>query len=128
MTEPKWLSPSFIISLHEILISQHGGSSGVRDEGLLDSALTKPVQTHHYKPMPIPELAAAYAVGIIQNHPFVDGNKRTGFVAAATFMEINGFELTASEVDATLATLALAAGEMTQEEYAAWLVKNSQAQ
>jgi death-on-curing protein len=107
-----------------MLIAEHGGSPGLRDEGLLESALARPVNLLAYGDPDLPAPAAAYAAGIIANHPFVDGNKRSGFAAAATFLDRNGFELTASEVAATRMTLGLAASEVSEDQYAAWLRAN----
>lgn len=125
MKEPLWLSKSLILAVHDRLLADYGGSSGLRDEGLLESALGKPVNLFAYGKPTLFALAASYAVGIVKNHPFVDGNKRTGFVAAAAFLDSNGIELVASEADATLKTLGLAAGEISEEEYAYWLKANS---
>lgn len=126
MTGPFWLSKEFILALHERLIAEFGGLDGLRDEGLLESALGKPENLFAYgnKPTAI-RLAAAYAFGIVKNHPFLDGNKRTEFAAAAVFLETNGFQLTASEVEATVATLALAEGKFSEEDYATWLKEHS---
>src|SRR3990172_9535685 len=110
-----------------MLIAEHGGSHGVRDTGLLESALSRPVNLFSYGDPDLPALAAAYAAGIIKNHPFIDGNKRTGFAAAATFLDRNGLELTASEAEATRMTLDLASGSVAEEEYGAWLRENSRA-
>ncbi len=125
MKEPLWLSKSLILAVHDRLLADYGGSSGLRDEGLLESALGKPVNLFAYGKPTLFALAASYAVGIVKNHPFVDGNKRTGFVAAAAFLDSNGIELVASEADATLKTLGLAAGEISEEEHAYWLKANS---
>ena len=125
MKEPHWLTRSECLLLHDMLVEQYGGCSGIRDEGLLDSALARPQQLHHYSKPTIPEMAAAYAAGIVKNHPFLDGNKRTGFMMGAGFLERNGYEFFASEVEGVLRTLALAAGEMTEADYAAWLQANS---
>jgi death-on-curing protein len=119
--EPLWLSKAFILAVHDRLLADYGGRPGVRDEGLLDSALGKPQNLFGYGKPSLFELAASYAFGIIKNHPFIDGNKRTGFVAAAAFLDSNGFELTATEVEATLKTLGLAAGEVSEAQYGAWL-------
>ena len=97
----------------------------MRDQGLLESALARPVNLRSYGDPDLPALAARYAAGIIRNHPFVDGNKRTGFAAAATFLDRNGLELSASEAEATRMTLGLAAGAITEDEYAAWLRDNT---
>jgi death on curing protein len=123
--EPLWLSKAFILAVHDRLLAEHGGSSGIRDDGLLGSALAKPKNLFAYAKPTLFDLAASYAVGIVKNHLFVDGNKRTGFVAAATFLDLNRVELTASESDATVRTLGLAAGEITEEGYSAWLKTNS---
>lgn len=111
--------------MHERLLAEHGGAAGLRDAGLLESALGRPQNLVAYEKANLFALAAAYAAGIIKNHPFVDGNKRTGFVAAVVFLDCNGYELLATEVDATVQTLALAANDLTDVEYAAWLKKNS---
>ncbi len=111
--------------LHEQSLAQFGGSAGVRDEGLLDSALGKPENLFAYGKPTIFDLAASYAFGLVKNHPFIDGNKRAGFVKAIVFLELNGYKFQASEVDAAVRTLALAAGEMTEAKYAAWLKANS---
>ena len=125
MKEPHWLTRSECLLLHDMMVEQYGGCSGIRDEGLLDSALARPQQLHHYGESTMPEMAAAYAAGIVKNHPFLDGNKRTGFMMGAGFLERNGYEFFASEVEVVLRTLALAAGEMTEADYAAWLEANS---
>lgn len=125
MKEPHWLTRSECLLLHDMMVEQYGGCSGIRDEGLLDSALARPQQLHHYGKPTMPEMAAAYAAGIVKNHPFLDGNKRTGFMMGAGFLERNGYEFFASEVEVVLRTLALAAGEMTEADYAAWLEANS---
>ena len=103
------------------MLSRFGGLPGVRDEGLLESAIMRPQQQFAYGHPTIFELAAAYASGVIKNHPFLDGNKRAGFVAAALFLEYNGHSFQAPEADVVLQTLALAAGEINESEYAAWL-------
>jgi death-on-curing protein len=128
MKEPLWLSKALILAVHDRLLADHGGCGGIRDEGLLESALAKPRNRFAYGKPNVFELAASYAFGIVRNHPFVDGNKRTGFVAAAAFLDSNGFELAASEVDATVKTLAMAAGEISESQYATWLKANSVAQ
>lgn len=124
MKEPLWLSKAAVLAFHGELLDQYGGAEGIRDNGLLESALGKPRNLFAYGKPAFFDLAASYAFGIVRNHPFIDGNKRTGFVAAGAFLDRNGWELIASEVDATLKTLALAAGEMTESEYASWLKDN----
>ena len=128
MTEPKWLLKTAILAVHNQLIAEFGGAEGIRDEGLLDSALNRPANIFTYgENVSLPLLAAAYASGIIQNHPFVDGNKRTGFMAAYMFLGRNGVQLVADEISATAMTLALAAGEINEDEYAIWLDQNTSA-
>jgi death-on-curing protein len=123
--EPHWLTRSECLLLHDMMLDQYGGCSGIRDEGLLESALARPQQLHHYGKPTMPEMAAAYTAGIVKNHPFLDGNKRTGFMMGAGFLERNGYEFLASETEVVIRTLALAAGEMTEAAYADWLKANS---
>lgn len=111
--------------LHELMLSEYGGAEGLRDDHLLESALAKPRQLLAYGKPEMAELAASYAAGVVRNHPFIDGNKRTGFMLGAGFLERNGFVFTATEVDAVLKTLALAAGELTEAAYAESLGANS---
>jgi death-on-curing protein len=125
MNEPEWVLKETVIGLHEMSLNDHGGSSGMRDEGMLDSALGKPLNQFAYGNPNLFELAASYAYGIIKNHPFIDGNKRTGFVVAMLMIELNGYRFAADEADAVIRTLALAAGAMTEQAYAAWLQENS---
>ena len=125
MKKPVWVLREVVFMLHEQSLAQFGGSAGIRDEGLLDSALGKPENLFAYGKPTIFELAASYAFGLVKNHPFIDGNKRTGFVTAVVFLELNGCRFQASEVDAAVRTLALAAGDMTEPAYAAWLKANS---
>jgi death-on-curing protein len=125
VTAPLWLSKELIFALHERLVAEFGGLPGLRDEGLLESALGKPENLHAYGKPSAFELAASYAFGIVKNHPFLDGNKRTGFAAAAVFLETNGYRLIGSEVEATGAVLALAAGDISEAAFAAWLSENS---
>ena len=125
MKEPQWVLRETVLALQEQLLSEFGGLAGVRDEGLLDSALHRPPQRFHYAKPDLFLLAAAYACGLVRNHPFLDGNKRIGFTTAAVFLEINGYEFAADEVDATVKTLALAARDLSEARYAAWLKANS---
>ena len=126
MKKPTWVLRDVVSAAHQQSLAQFGGSAGVRDEGLLDSALGKPQNLFAYGKPTFFDLAASYAFGLIRNHPFIDGNKRTGFIVAVLFLELNGYRFNATEVDATLKTLALAAGELSEAEYAAWLKENSQ--
>lgn len=112
--------------LHAESLAVHGGANGVRDMGLLESALARPQNLHAYGEGDAAALAAAYAFGIIRNHPFVDGNKRIGFVTAAVFLEANGYRFMAPEADVVMRTLALAASEIDEAEFAAWLRENVQ--
>jgi death-on-curing protein len=121
MKRPVWLDRTDCLAIHEMMLAQHGGMAGVRDEGLLESALARPQNLFSYGSPTMPELAASCAVGIILNHPFVDGNKRTGFMMAATFLELNGLVFAATEESVVEKTLALAAGELKEAGYAAWL-------
>jgi death on curing protein len=119
--EPRWISKPVAIVIHEHLLAEHGGPVGIRDEGLLESALANPRNRFHDGETDIITLAAAYAHSISRNHPFVDGNKRLAFVIAVTFLEMNGLRFVASEVEAVERTLALAAREIGENEYADWL-------
>ncbi|TDU71046.1 death-on-curing protein [Prosthecobacter fusiformis] len=125
MIEPEWIEKETVLGLHEQSLYEHGGSSGIRDEGMLDSALGKPQNVFAYGHPNIFDLAASYAYGLVKNHLFIDGNKRTGFVITILMLELNGHGFTADEADAAVRTLALAAGDMTEEAYAAWLEANS---
>ena len=126
MSEPIWLDSQDLYVLHNQLLARFGGLEGIRDEGLLESALYRPVQKFQYEPKStLAELAASYSYGIARNHPFFDGNKRSALLAAIVFLGINGMKLHATEEEAVLETLALAAGERTEDEYAFWLTKNS---
>ena len=125
MKEPVWVLREVVFMLHEQSLAQFGGTAGIRDEGLMDSALGKPQNLFAYGKPDLFDLAASYAFGLVKNHPFIDGNKRTGFIVAVVFLELNGYKFSASEVDATVRTLALAAGEMSEGGFAQWLKTNS---
>jgi death-on-curing protein len=125
MKQPEWILRDTVLALHEELLAEFGGSSGIRDEGLLASALARPENLLAYGKPSLFDLAASYAFGLVKNHAFIDGNKRIGFVTAALFLELNRYRLQASEADATIRTLALAAGAMTEADYAVWLEANS---
>ena len=124
MRGPDWLDRVDCLAIHESMLAQHGGLAGVRDDNMLESALAKPRHLFAYGAPDLPDLAAAYAAGIIRNHPFLDGNKRTGFMTAMAFLELNGWTFAAGEVDAVVQTLALAAGALDKAGYAAWLRRN----
>jgi death-on-curing protein len=125
MKEPVWVRREVVLLAHEQSLAQFGGLAGLRDEGLLDSALGRPQNLFAYGKPTLLELAASQAFGLVKNHPFHDGNKRTGFITAVVFLQLNGWRLEAGEVDATVQTLALAAGELPEAGYAAWLKANS---
>jgi death-on-curing protein len=126
MKEPVWIDASDVYSFQLEMLAAFGGLAGVRDEGLLHSALSRPQNLFVYGNPTLFELAAEYALGIVKNHPFLDGNKRAGFMAAALFLEANGLRFSAPEEEVVLQTLALAAGEIDQKEYAAWLKASCQ--
>jgi death-on-curing protein len=125
MKEPQWVLGETVLALQERLLAEFGGLSGLRDRGLLDSALARPQQLFVYGKPSLFDLAAAYAFGLVRHHPFLDGNKRIGFTTAVLFLELNGRRFVAAEADATLKTLALAARELDETGYAAWLKENS---
>jgi death-on-curing protein len=121
MTEWTWVGEAMVLAIHDEQLAEHGGSSGLRDAGLLQSALARPLNQAAYGSGDAFNLAAAYAFGIARNHPFVDGNKRTGFLTATVFLLENGYELDATNPDAAAAMLELANGSMSEEVFAAWL-------
>ncbi len=125
MTQPEWVLRETVLALHEQLLAEFGGPDGLRDEGALDSALGRPMNLSAYGRPTLGDLAAAYAFGLVKNHPFVDGNKRIGFAVSALFLELNGRVLVATEVEAVIQTLGLAAGEIGEKEYGIWLELNS---
>jgi death-on-curing protein len=118
-----WIDAQVLRAVHEAQLSEHGGGAGVRDLGLFESALARPQQLASYgaPPPDAADLAAAYGFGLARNHPFVDGNKRTAFVAVELFLLLNGQRLAASDADCVMTMLALAAGELTESDFAAWL-------
>ena len=123
---PNWLSKTVVLAMHERLLADHGGSPGLRDAGLLDSALARARQVYAYGKPDTWDLAAAYAAGIIRNHPFVDGNKRTGFMSAYVFMVENGLRLTVPEAEVVHIVILLAARELDEAAFAAWLREHGQ--
>jgi len=116
-----WFDKRALLLLHDESLAEHGGLPGLRDEGLLDSALTRPLNLAAYGDPDVFELAATYCVGLAKNHPFVDGNKRAAFLALGLFLYSNGQRLTATQAEATLAVLAVAASEWDEATLAAWL-------
>jgi death on curing protein len=125
MKKPVWVLRETVLTLHEQSLAEFGGAAGIRDEGLLDSALGKPENLFAYAKPTVFDLAASYGFGIVKNHPFIDGNKRAGFIVAVLFLELNGYRFQATEAEAAVRTLALAAGELSEKEFAAWLKENS---
>jgi death-on-curing protein len=121
--EPIWIEPSVVEAIHEDQLAAHGGQEGIRDRGMLESALARPRNLWAYsQPRPdLAQLAASYVFGIVKNHPFIDGNKRTAFVACRLFLKRNRFELLATSEEKYLTFLSLAAGELSEEQLADWL-------
>ena len=126
MTGWVWPDREVIIAVHEMQLAEHGGLAGVRDVGLLDSALSRAPNLAAYGEADAAALAAAYGYGLSRNHPFIDGNKRTGFVAAELFLNLNGFELDATDADCVITMLSLAAGEVSEDAFAGWLRAHTQ--
>jgi death on curing protein len=122
--EPLWILERSVLAAHYLLLAAHGGARGLRDAGLLESALGRVRQHYAYGSPDIIELSALYTAGLVRNHPFVDGNKRTGFAVGVAFLELNGFIFRAREEDAIQSVLALAAGQLDEPGYAAWLRAN----
>lgn len=119
-----WIERSVILAAHEEQLADHGGSPGIRDAGLLESALARPLNLAAYGRPDVCDLAAAYAVGLAKNHPFIDGNKRIAFVALELFLTLNGHELVADDTECVMTMLALAAGTMDQAALADWIRRN----
>jgi death-on-curing protein len=123
----RWIDRQALLLLHDESLAEHGGASGLRDEGLLDSALARPLNLLAYGDPDFADLAAAYGVGLAKNHPFVDGNKRAAFLSVGLFLILNGYRLTAGQAEATAAMLEVAAGELDEATFAAW-IRGSSAQ
>ncbi len=121
MIEYVWIDHDVIVAIHEAQLAEHGGSAGTRDAGLLASALARAGNLVAYGTPDICALAAAYGYGISRNHPFIDGNKRTGFVATELFLRLNGYQLLANDADCVITMLSVAAGDISEEAFAAWL-------
>ena len=119
-----WLSPGLVLAAHEEQLAEHGGAGGVRDQGMLESALGRPHHRALYGAPDVAELAAAYAFGLARNHPFVDGNKRAAFVALEVFLELNGWSLVAPDEDCVVTILRLAAGQLEEEALTGWIRAN----
>jgi death on curing protein len=123
--EPVWIDERDVLAIHDRLLALHGGTKGLRERGLLQSALARPRQHYTYsEDVGIVEMASIYTSGIVRNHPFVDGNKRAGFTAGVLFLELNGFEFFASEEDVIRMVFSLAAHELDEAGYTAWLRSN----
>ena len=121
-----WIEPAVIVAIHEEQLAEHGGPAGTRDQGLLESALARPLQLAHYGKPDAADLAASHAFGIARNHPFIDGNKRTTFVAAELFLALNGYRLAAEDADCVSHMLTLAGGDLDEASFAAGLRQHLQ--
>ncbi|TAG47179.1 MAG: type II toxin-antitoxin system death-on-curing family toxin [Betaproteobacteria bacterium] len=126
MTTWTWIDAAVITAIHEAQLAEHGGIIGIRDAGLLESALMRPQNLAQYETPDAAALAAAYGYGISRNHPYLDGNKRTAFVAVELFLALNGFELVASDADCVMTMLKVAAGEISEDAFAEWIRRNAQ--
>ena len=125
-SEPRWLSRVVVDAIHNDQLREHGGLPGIRDENVLESALARPQQKWHYaEGADVPTLAAAYAFGLVKNHPYRDGNKRIGFLAMVTFLGINGHDLTATDAEVVAEILALAEGSVSEDALADWIRQRS---
>jgi death-on-curing protein len=122
-----WVSKEALLLLHDESLTEHGGRAGLRDAGLLDSALNRPINLLAYGEPDFADLAASYAIGRAKNHAFVDGNKRAAFLAVGLFLYLNGYRLRATQADATLTMLVVASGDITEAAFAAWLRQHAQA-
>jgi death on curing protein len=126
MNQPRWISRKALLYLHSSSLATFGGSTGIRDEGLLDSAMARPQNRFIYAPdSDLAELAASYEFGIAKNHPFVDGNKRAAFQSVGLFLSLNGYELITDQLDAIQIMLSLAAGELSEADFAVWIRNHS---
>ncbi len=126
MNEPwRWLAADVLLAVHEEQLAEHGGAAGVRDLGLFESALARPQNMAAYGDPDVAALAASYGVGLAKNHPFIDGNKRTAFVAVELFLALNGHELVADDANCVLTMLSVAAGTLDELGFAAWLRTHS---
>ena len=116
-----WLSRELVLAIHDEQLAEHGGAAGLRDEGLLESALARPLNLAGYTEPDVAELAALYALALARNHPFIDGNKRTAYVALETFLALNGIDFPVSDADAVIMTLRMAARDLTDEDFTDWV-------
>lgn len=122
-----WIDPGVLTAVHEEQLAEHGGAAGLRDAALFESALARPMQLATYGEPDVAALAASYGFGLARNHPFVDGNKRTAFVAVELFLALNGWSLEADDVDCVMTMLRLAAGELDEPQFAQWVREKSRA-
>lgn len=120
-----WIDAAVVHAIHEEQIAEHGGSAGLRDQGLLESALARPQNLASYGEPDVAACAAAYGYGLSRNHPFIDGNKRTAFVAVELFLGLNGYEFEAADADCVLTMLRVAEGSISETNFAAWIRENS---
>lgn len=125
MTEPVWLRADVVLAIHNRQLAEHGGPSGVRDAGLLESALAAPLNRWRYEQASIPSLAACYAFHLAGNHPFIDGNKRTAYICMRLFLQLNRMDLTADPEEKIRVMIDLSAGRMSFEELAVWVTERS---
>lgn len=125
MSDWRWVAREALVLLHDESLAEHGGAPGIRDEGLFESALARPLNLVAYGNPDVADLAAAYGVGLAKNHPFIDGNKRTAFLAVGLVLAINGHRLVASQAEATLTMLDVAAGAIEEPAFAAWIRTHS---
>ena len=125
MSDWTWLRRDVIVAIHEMQLAEHGGLPGIRDAGLMDSALNRAPNLAAYGAPDAAALAAAYGWGLSRNHPFMDGNKRTGFVAAELFLSLNGYDLIADDANCVVTMLAVAAGDLSEDAFAAWLSQHA---
>jgi len=124
VTEPEWLTPAVVLAIHDEQLAIHGGSPGIRDAGMLESALDRPRNKWAHEAAELPELAPAYGYGVARNHPFIDGNKRTSLLAIYTFLGVNGVDFIVPEAEAAAMIMSLAAGEVSEENLARWIRDN----
>ena len=127
MSEPVWIDLEVVLAIHDEQLAEHGGQPGVRDRGLLESAMARPRNQFAYGEVSIARLASRYAFGISRNDPFLDGNKRTSLVVAELFLRLNGLDLSATDADCVTTFLQLAAGDLTEDQLAEWIAANSAA-
>ncbi len=125
MAEPVWVAMSAVLAIHDEQLAEHGGQAGLRDAGLLESALARPRNSYAYGEQLLPILAASLAFGIARNHPLVDGNKRTSLVVSELFLALNGLDLVATDEECVVTFLPLAAGERTEEQLASWFLERT---